>query len=110
MTIENPNVVDGMGLSKEDGKAALMIYDHLGWDDEKRHIEILENKINAYLGFIRSGQIIEEFPESDGREIRVDLILQHEPSELGFRFLLAAQQQASSQGFELAYKRLPEGY
>ena len=45
MTIENINSVDGMGISKADGKAVLTIADHLDWSDEPHHFDLLEKKI-----------------------------------------------------------------
>lgn len=110
MTVENSNSVDGMGISKADGKAVLTISDHLDWSDEQRHFDLLEKKIGAYLGFIKSGQLQEALPAAKGCSVRIEVIYQHEPSELGSRFLSAARQQLQGADVELAYNPLPSWY
>jgi hypothetical protein len=108
MTVENPGSVDGMGISESDGKVVLTISDHIDWLNEKNHFSLLEKKIGAYLGFIKSGQLLEELPNAKGHEVRIEIIYQHNPSDMGSRFLMAAKQQLLTNGVELVYKALPE--
>lgn len=110
MTVENINSVDGMGISKADGKAVLTIADHLDWTDEQRHFDLLERKIGAYLGFIKSGQLQEVLPAAKGCPVRIEVIYQYEPSEVGSRFLSAAKQQLQGAGVEFDYNALPGQY
>jgi hypothetical protein len=110
MSIEDCGTIDGLGISKVDGKAVLMISDHLDWEDERAHVNLLEQKIGRYLGFIKSGQLLEALPESTGRDVRIELIYQHSPIEVALLFLLAAQRQLESLGVEFTYARLPQGY
>jgi hypothetical protein len=110
MTIENPDSVDGMGISKSDGKVVLTISDHVEWSDEKKHFNLIEKKINAYLDFIRGGQMLEALPNSKGREIRIEIIYQHHPSDIGGRFLMAAKRQLWAEGVDLVYKALSDKY
>lgn len=110
MTIENSNSVDGMGTSKSDGKVVLTIADHLDWSDEQRHFDLLERKIGTYLGFIKSGQLLEKMPAAQGRAVRIEVFYQYEPSFMGLRFLNAAKQQLQDMGVELAYGALPAKY
>lgn len=41
MSIERSDVVDGLGISRVDGKVVLTISDHLRWDEPKKHFELL---------------------------------------------------------------------
>lgn len=99
-----------MGISNTDGSVVLTISDHLDWGDEPNHFALLEKKLGAYLGFITSGQLYEVLPAARGQLVRIELIYQHEPSDLGYRFLTAAKQQLKSAGVELAYRSLPSQY
>jgi hypothetical protein len=110
MSIEDSGSIDNLGISKGDGKAVLVISDHLNWEDEKTHFNLLEKKIGKYLGFIKSGQLLEVLPDSKDKDVRIELIYQFQPSEMASRFLSAAKQQLQSMGVELTYKELPEGY
>jgi hypothetical protein len=110
MTVENLDSVDGMGISKADGKAVLTIADHLDWSDEQRHSKLLEKKIDAYLGFINSGQLQEALPVAKACAVRVEIIYQYEPNEAGSSFLRAAKRQLQDAGVELTYSALPSRY
>lgn len=110
MTVENSSSVDGMGISKADGKAVLTISDHLDWSDEQRHMNLLETKIDAYLSFIRSGQLQELLPAAKQRAVRIEVIYHCEPSDFGARFLSAAKAQLQAAGVELIYGKLPSHY
>ena len=110
MSVENSNSVDGMGISKADGKVVLTIADHLDWSDEQHHFKLIERKIGSYVGFINSGQLEEVLPAAKGCPVRIELIYQYKPSELGSRFLNAAKQQLKSMNVELAFGALPPQY
>ena len=58
MTIEQINKIDIIGIKNNEGYVCLTISDHLNWDNENKKIEILKDKINSYLMFIESGQIL----------------------------------------------------
>lgn len=55
MSVDNLQVIDF--ISEKDGRIVLTISDHLEWDDKYEHIYLLQEKINAYLMAIETGQI-----------------------------------------------------
>jgi hypothetical protein len=110
MTIDNSSSVDGLGISRVDGKAVLTIADHLDWASEPEHLHMIERKLGNYLGFIRSGQIHEALAESRGRRVRIELIHQFPPDDDATRFLEAASRQLSDMDVEFTYHALPAGY
>ncbi len=105
MTIEHAGVVDGMGTNKKNGAPVLLISDHLAWDDAT-HAELLEKKINCYLDFIRSGQILEHLPAASGRVIRIELVHKYEPTEPALRMLGAVQEQLARVGIAFVFHGL----
>ncbi|UPG94310.1 DUF6572 domain-containing protein [Luteibacter aegosomatissinici] len=110
MAIDDPSSVDGLGISRADGKAILTIVDHLDWVSEPDHLRMIERKLGNYLGFIRSGQIYDALAESLYRHVRIELIHQFLPDDEGTRFLEAAKRQLSEIGVEFTYYALPGGY
>lgn len=64
MSILDKNQVDGIGKSNTENKIALLLADHLDWSDELQHLTLLQDKMNAYLSFIESGQIYAVYPDA----------------------------------------------
>lgn len=71
MSIDQPDKIDFLVTDKEKTFVLLIISDHLDGEefDEGHHLELLQDKINAYLRFIESGQLIEAEPEANGLPI-----------------------------------------
>ena len=62
MTIEQSDKIDIIGQNKKEGYIALTISDHLEWDSNNEKLLILQAKINSYLSFVESGQLLDEYP------------------------------------------------
>lgn len=69
MSIEEKNKVDFINTSNEDDDLVLLgITDHLPWgNDINEHLYLIQEKINAYINFILSGQMIKSFPDAEGK-------------------------------------------
>ena len=77
--ISDADTVDALGIDPDSGDALLVISDDLDWSDAVAHINALQAKIGAYLGFIQTGQFEAALPESAGRKRRIAIIQQYEP-------------------------------
>ena len=110
MSIDSSDVVDGLGISKADGKAVLIISDHLPWDDQEAHFSLIERKIGAYLALIASGQVVETLPAAKGKAVRIELVYEHVPTTAAGRFLTATRTQLQSNGVEFIAMSLPNVY
>jgi hypothetical protein len=63
MTIEQADVIDIATIDHASGDLWLTISDHLPWGEiEGEHLVLLQNKLNAYLGAIESGEIFSKVP------------------------------------------------
>jgi hypothetical protein len=105
MSVENTQVIDFIGFEEATGKVVLTIADHLPWDD-RDHLLLLQEKLNSYLAFIESGEIYESYPRAMGRQLVIDLVVQHWPSVEGLRHLELAKKQVEGVGNELRYRTL----
>jgi len=84
MSVSQTDTIDIIGTTP-DGKVALTISDHHSWN-EPLHLQLLQDKIIAYLQFIESGQILDDYPDAAGREIIIETVMKFEPNEEGTSF------------------------
>ena len=107
MSIEDSNVVDAVGVEKN-GDIILTISDHLTWDDEHDHLELLQNKINTYLSFIESGQILEDYPNAEKSNVFINVVCKYDPSAQAKEFYKCAAEVVKDAGFGLRYSLFDE--
>lgn len=70
MSVAEAGVIDMWGIPDWDmSKIELVISDHLGWEpeEEMEHLLMLQEKINAYISFIESGEINTAIPSAAGK-------------------------------------------
>jgi hypothetical protein len=103
MAITDTNKIDAISINKETGECVLTISDHLTWGDNE-HIWYLQEKLNAYLRFIESGEIYESYLKSKDRHLRIDLVLKYEPTD--FETLLEIKTQVEKSGTKFTWRHL----
>jgi hypothetical protein len=90
MAIDQTNVVDFIGIDPEGDEAQLIITDHLGWNEgeeqDLKHMYLLQEKVNSYIGFIESGEIFTTYPKARGKKIIVRVVAKHEMNDGGKDF------------------------
>jgi hypothetical protein len=104
VSVENPNVIDAVGTDRVTGDVVLTITDHLEWDDGDEHVLVLQAKINRYLDFIQSGELLEQYPKAQGKRVRMELICRFSPSARGTRFLTRAQEVIEGGGWTFSWR------
>ncbi len=94
MSIEEFDKIDGMGISKNDKNTLiLLLTDHLIWDDEEAHLYVLQEKINAYAGYIESKQYERIYPNNQFDHFIIKICFLHQYPESCTEFLSFAEQQ-----------------
>ena len=86
MSVVENGAVDGIGLA-ENETMKMLITDHLDWQDEYKHLLILQEKINAYIGFCESGQYKEIYTDTPINHIIFEIHFMFEPTQNTYRFL-----------------------
>jgi len=109
MSVDQFDVVDITSIT-ETGEVVLTISDHLDWRDTIGHQATLQKKLNAYLVFVESGEILQRYPDAKERSVAFEVVFKSEPDESGRLFLQRAQQVIKSAGFELRYRLFAESY
>jgi hypothetical protein len=108
MTIEQADVIDIATIDHASGDLWLTISDHLPWGEiEGEHLVLLQNKLNAYLGAIESGEIFSKVPGARGRNIVIDIAGKFPPTPMANLFLQKARAFIEDAGFRLQYRHSP---
>ena len=108
MSIEQSDRVDAVGVDASSGKVILTISDDLDWSDESSHLLALQDKLNAYLQFIESGELLSADPDATRRKVVIDVVTRLEIPTSGLRFLEEVRPILGSTGIELRTRVLPD--
>ncbi len=79
MSVIETDKIDAIGIVKKEFRVYLSIIDPLVWDDENVHLFTLQEKINSYLYFFESGELLKTLPEAEGFDVVIELILKYSP-------------------------------
>ncbi|WJE51100.1 hypothetical protein QRE66_17515 [Bacillus cereus] len=107
MSLQELEQVDFMGYNKDEKIAYLVIADEMDWTDEEKHIELLQEKINLYLGFIEGGEVYERCPEVKGYNFVIKIYGKHRCTEWGKEFLEKADEILVEAGYGFQYIHKP---
>ena len=86
MSIEQLGVIDAVGVEDSSGNVVLTISDHLEWGNNN-HLLMLQEKLNTYLSFVESGEIMDTLTDAEGRNILINVVCKYPPDENGIDFL-----------------------
>jgi hypothetical protein len=102
MSVDQTGIIDIISTSSE-GKVVLTISDHHSWD-ETWHLQLLQDKINAYLQFIESGQILESYPNAKGSEVMIETAMKYQPNSEAISFLESAKDIIKGAGYDFSWR------
>jgi hypothetical protein len=110
MAIDQVNVVDSIGIEPNRGEAQLIIADHLDWAtserSDRRHMYLLQEKINTYLRFIESGEIYTAYPQANGKRLVIRIVAKHDMSTNAKEFFAKIQNSLFASGYRITFERL----
>lgn len=109
MSVEQLDVVDVISTDKS-GYVVLTISDHLDWSNSEEHQSILQAKINKYLAFVESGELLTRYSDAKDRPVAIKVVFKHRPDQRGWRFLANAKGVIDSAGFTLRHEVFAESY
>lgn len=104
MSIEQVDTIDLVTIDKASGDLWLTISDHLPWEEnEGDHLALLQSKLNAYLRFIESGEILRKVPDAKGRNVVINLVGKFPLSQKADLFFGKARAAVEGAGFRLQF-------
>lgn len=110
MSVENADVVDIISTDKRSGDIHLTVSDHLDWSDSTGHQVLLQAKLNKYLAFVESGEILERYPHTKGKRIALKIVFKFKPDAEGRKFLTKAKKIVESAGFGFTCEIFAESF
>jgi hypothetical protein len=87
MSLDKTSIVDAIGIENKTGAAVLTIADSWDWNEVHEHLIALQSKLNAYLEFIESGQIWDDYPAARGRQLVIDVVSRFPPPKAATDFM-----------------------
>ncbi len=103
MGVDEADTVDLMSIDPS-GAIVLTVSDHLDWTDSRSHQYTLQAKLNRYLAFIESGEILQHLPDAAARQIVIRVFTICEPDADGRAFLQRAQGIIEQAGFGFEHR------
>ena len=106
MAIDNVNVIDGMALNKENNALVLLLTDHLSWTGENAlsefdHLNLLQDKINAYISYLESRQYVETYSAEQINFAVIEIHFKYAVTENCEKFLNEVQNQIGQLGIKI---------
>ena len=101
MAVDETNKVDGMAIEEERRTLVLLLSDTLNWEDEYSHLNLLQDKINAYIAFVEERQFEMVYPDYDFEMAVIEIHFQFEITEKCEKFLQVVQDQVGQMGIAI---------
>ena len=106
MAIDNPNIIDGIAIDKERNAIVLLLTDHLLWEGEDalsefEHLNLLQDKINAYISYLESRQYEETYPTEQFSFAIIEIHFKYSVTENCEKFLNKVQNQIGQLGIKI---------
>lgn len=96
--VANPRIIDLITPDRDRGEVVLKIFEPRPWGAVDRQLHQLEDKLNAYFGYVLDGFLAEQYPRYREMPVRIRLECVEEPGEAEKPFLAAARRFSESQG------------
>lgn len=74
MALSDTNTIDTIGTMRDSGEVILTLIDEQDWVNEEDHLVLLQDKINAYIRFVESGEVFESYPDARGRNVVIEIV------------------------------------
>lgn len=95
-------MVDLITTDPARGEVVLAILEPRPWDGSDERLRQLEDKLNAYFGYVLDGFLARDYPDYDGMPVCVRLDCVAEPGEAERPFMAAAARFCAAHGLRFA--------
>lgn len=110
MSVDQKNVVDAIGIDNVTGDIVLTIADHLEWvGSDNEHLLLLQEKLNTYLRFVESGEILKTYPDAKDRTVLIDVVCKYPLNEQAQSFYSQVTQIVEDAGMKLRHRLFNAG-
>ncbi len=96
--VENPRIVDLITHDRERDEVVLAILEGRPWSGGEEQLQQLEDKLNAYFGYVLDGFLVRDYPQYLGVPVVIRLDCAAEPGAAERPFLGAAAHFSAANG------------
>lgn len=104
MGLEHAGVLDFFGFNPASGEVLAVMVEKRPWNQPELQLFQLQEKLNSYLSFILDGEMLETYPQFEGKPVRLRLECANRPGPEFTRFLEVVREQVALQ--EIAFEVL----
>ena len=104
MSVEETDCIDIIRHDIAHEKIILDITDHLEWDDENGHLLKLQDKLNVYLRFLKSGEVYEGHEELRGKKFAINVVFKNAPTPGAIKFIEIVTPIVNNSGIEFRHE------
>ena len=106
--VHNPRVVD-LIRPAEGGGVELLMLEPRPWGADPRQLAQLEEKLNAYLGYVQTGSLARDYPSYAGAAVRFRLECAAPPDADAARMITAIRDFCAADGIDFEVAPLAQG-
>jgi hypothetical protein len=103
--VENARMVDLITRDAADDRVVLVMIERRPWGPDAgqlaRQFSQIEEKVNRYLGYVLDGFLVRQYPQYEGKAVRIRLDCAEAPAGEAARFVEAAAHAVAAQGHGL---------
>ena len=96
--VENSRIVDLVSHDRERDEVVLAILEARPWSGDEDQLRQLEDKLNAYFGYVLDGFLVRDYPQYEGVAVVIRLDCVAEPGVAERPFLGAAAHFSAAHG------------
>jgi hypothetical protein len=101
MSVRDVEAIDYVGMNILFSKVYIGIFDELDWTDEPHHRDVLTRKIDRCICYIRSGQLLTNYPKVRGYDIVIEYVSNHPMTRSAIEFWRTREHLIRLAGFDV---------
>jgi hypothetical protein len=108
MSVMETDLVDYIYLDEDSETPVLVVSDPLTWrpPEDRRHLDMLREKLNAQIAFVETGQIRGVWPAYAGGAVRVEVVARCPLTRSAAHFYSLARQVMTDANIDLRFQLL----
>ena len=104
--VQNPAIIDLITLDKPTDTVVLVMLERRPWGGASQQLtqqlNQIEEKVNRYMGYVLDGFLAEQYPQYQGKMVRIRLDCAEAPQGESARFVAAMTDAVERQGIQFA--------
>lgn len=101
MSLLDVDSIDYVGVNNLFKRVYVGIFDDLNWDDEAKHFALLTKKIDRYMQYIRSGQLLTAYPAVRGYPVIFEYVAMRPMTRSAETFWKSRENIIRASGFDV---------